>query len=246
MIREAGARAIARYGTVEAGGIAEGCLAPVEADDLHLFHDLYALIQAGGEGVHAALPRDALLISCVRPTSPLLLLNVSLGDQAVVEARACGCPLEQLGWATHLHTIRSHEKLTAGGMTFLDVDVVRVLEENLPARFGGGPTDYQLVETEADDGRPRLKLLVHPAIGPLDEREVADAFLRGIAATSDAGRMMGRLWQESGWLEVERSVPRVTGAGKILHLHQERGPRSQGAAAASPSALDPPVSGSPR
>jgi hypothetical protein len=47
VIRGAGVRGVARYGTVEAGSIAEGCLAPVEADDLHLFHDLYAVIQAG-------------------------------------------------------------------------------------------------------------------------------------------------------------------------------------------------------
>ena len=34
------------------------------------------------------------------------------------------------------------EKLNAGGMTFLDTDIVRLLERDLPARFGGGPTDF--------------------------------------------------------------------------------------------------------
>jgi hypothetical protein len=53
-------------------------------------------------------------------------------------------------------------------MTFLDTDVIRVLEEELPARFGGTPTDYQLLEEEADDGQPRLQLLVHPRVGPLN------------------------------------------------------------------------------
>jgi hypothetical protein len=57
-----------------------------------------------------------------------------------------------LGWTTHLRDIRSQEKLTAGGMTFLDTDLIRVLEEVLPARFGGAPTDYQLVEEEAEEG----------------------------------------------------------------------------------------------
>lgn len=61
---------------------------------------------------------------------------------------------ERLGWTLHLHGIRSVEKLTAAGMTFLDSDVIRVLEEVLPGRFGGGPTHYQLVEEEdAEDGR---------------------------------------------------------------------------------------------
>lgn len=33
-------------------------------------------------------------------------------------------------------------------MTFLDTEVIRVLEEVLPARFGGSPTDCQLVEDD--------------------------------------------------------------------------------------------------
>jgi hypothetical protein len=51
-------------------------------------------------------------------------------------------------------------------MTFLDTDVIRVLEEILPARFGGGPADYQLVEDERADGQPCLRL-----VGDLDEEE---------------------------------------------------------------------------
>ena len=47
------------------------------------------------------------------------MLNVSLGDQAVMVQHACGCPLQTLGWDTHLYTIRSYEKLTGGGMTSL-------------------------------------------------------------------------------------------------------------------------------
>ena len=93
----------------------------------------------------ARLPPRALLLSSLRASSPLVLLNVSLGDQAFVERRHCGCPLESMGWDLHLHTIRSFEKLTAGGMTFLGSDVIRVMEDVLPGRFGGGPADYQLV-----------------------------------------------------------------------------------------------------
>ena len=39
-----------------------------------------------------------------------------MGNQAVVSERACGCPYQELGWTTHLHDIRSFEKLTAGGI----------------------------------------------------------------------------------------------------------------------------------
>jgi hypothetical protein len=149
------------------------------------------------------------------------MLNVSMGDQAVLTERSCGCPLEQLGWASHLHTIRSFEKLTAGGMTFLDSDVITVLEEDLPARFGGGPTDYQLLEEDVD-GRPRVCLLVNPNLGPVDEAAVAEAFLDAIGGGSGVERVMELAWREAGLVEVRRELPRSTPAGKILHLHEER------------------------
>ena len=119
--------------------------------------------------------------------------------------------------------IRSLEKLTAGGMTFLDTDVVRVLEEVLPARFGGGPTDYQLVEQETEDGRPQLRLLVHPALGTLDPAAVAEVFLAVISRGPGAEAVMGLAWRDAELLRVERSAPLATAAGKILHLHVARG-----------------------
>jgi hypothetical protein len=127
--------------------------------------------------------------------------------------------MEQLGWTRHLHTIRSYEKLTAGGMTFLDTDVVRVLEEVLPARFGGAPTHYQLVEGPADDGRPRVRLLVDPAIGDVDAGAVARTFLEAIGRGPGAEPIMRAVWDDADLVTVERRPPLLTGSAKILHLH---------------------------
>ena len=170
------------------------------------------------------LPASALLVTSLRMTAPLVLLNAGLGDQAVVVARHCGCPLERLGWTTHLHTIRSYEKLTAGGMTFLDTDAIRVLEEVLPTRFGGVPTDYQLVEEEADGGPARVRLLVRPEVGPLDPTVVAEVFLAALGSGKGAERIMGQVWRDGQILRVERQAPFATHSGKILHLHLERRP----------------------
>jgi hypothetical protein len=221
-IHRAAAQASPRYGTIECGPIGYGCLAAAAADDVHLLHDLHALIQADGNGADTRLPRRAVLVSSLRPTAPFILLNVSLGDQAAVLRRACGCPLERLGWTTHLHTIRSYEKLTGAGMTFMDTDVIRVLEEVLPERFGGTPTDYQLAEEESPDGHPLLRLIVHPALGPLNAAEVASAFLGAIGVGSGTERVMGLVWRDADLLRVERRVPYTTASGKILHLHVDR------------------------
>jgi hypothetical protein len=223
-IRRAGAEVLADYGCVEAGGfISYGCLAPEVSDDVHLFDDLVALIQPGAGGEPEPVPARALLLTSLRPSAPLILLNVSTGDQATVVRRTCGCPLERLGWQTHLHDIRSFDKLTAGGMTFLGADVIRirVLEMVLPTRFGGEPTDYQLVEEEERDGQPRLRLLVDPAVGPPVPAAVADAFLAAIGSDSPTARQMEIHWRQAGLLRVERRAPIATATGKILHLFRE-------------------------
>jgi hypothetical protein len=226
-ISRTGAECRPRYGTVEAGRVGYACFAASVPDEVHVTHDLSAVIQVGPGETNSGLPPGALLVSSLRPTAPFRFLNVSLGDRAVLGPRPCGCGLERLGWTTHLHTIRSFEKLTSGGMTFLDTDVIRVLEEVLPARFGGGPTDFQLVEDEAVDGRPRLRLLVRPEVGPVDPRAVVETFLGAIAGGSGVERVMGLLWQDARVVGVERRPPFTTATGKILHLHSDgRGPRA--------------------
>jgi hypothetical protein len=217
VVRGVGADAVADYGSADAGGsVSYGCLAPEAADDVHVFGDLNALIEAGP----GPLPADALLVSSLRRTSRMILFNVSMGDRAVVSERRCGCPLEALGWRTHLRDIRSFEKLTAGGMTFLDVDVVRVLEEVLPRRFGGGPSDYQLVEDETTDGQPRLRLRVAPSVGPLDAGAVVEAFFDAVGTGTGTARLMMLQWRQAGMLTVERADPGPTPSGKILHLRR--------------------------
>jgi hypothetical protein len=234
VVHRAGAQIIPRYSSVESGPIGYGCLAREAPDDLHLLHDLVALIQPSETGadregmgpVGSPFLPDTLLLSSLRASAPLILINVSLGDQAVMRERCCGCPLEALGWTTHLRDIRSHEKLTAGGMTFLDTDLIRVLEEVLPARFGGAPTDYQLVEEEAEEGQPRLRLLVHPRVGAVDTEALAETFLSAIGGGTGAERVMELLWREARLLRVERRPPLAAPSGKILHLHAgERPPR---------------------
>jgi hypothetical protein len=222
-IRQSGAQAVSHYATMECGLIAYGCLSPSTPDELHLMSDLHAVIQPDREAGGSGLAADTVLVSSLRPTTRFVLINASLGDRAELFRRSCGCALEQQGWTTHLQTVRSFAKVTAGGMTFLDNDIIRVLEEVLPARFGGGPTDYQLVEEEAEaDGQPRLRLLVRPSVGPFDPAAMAEAFMEAIGGGSGAERVMSLLWRQTDWLRVERRAPWSTDGGKVLHLWRQR------------------------
>lgn len=223
-VEEAGARAIPRYASVETGPIAFGCLRPAAPDDLHLLHDLHAVVRSDGPEPAAAAP-GTLFLTSLRPTASVVLLNASLGDQALFEERRCGCPLERLGWPLHLRQVRSAEKLTAAGLTFLDDEVLEVLEETLPARFGGSATDYQLVESPTPGGGSALRLRVHPDVGPLDEEEVCRVLLDGLGVRGGAHRVTELAWCEAGALVVERRPPLTTAVGKVLHLHAETAAR---------------------
>ncbi len=119
-------------------------------------------------------------------------------------------------------------------MTFLDTDVIRILEEVLPTRFGGGIMDYQLVEEDGPGGHPRLRLLVHPRVGAVDPDRVVDAFLVAVGNGAAAERLMGAVWRDAGFLRVERRAPIATSGGKILHLHAPRPSGSIAEQGASP------------
>ncbi|MDX2170670.1 MAG: hypothetical protein SF182_26595 [Deltaproteobacteria bacterium] len=215
-----GAEVLSLYGAIECGVIGHGCLRRAAADEVHLHGDLHAVIQPGQQPGGGPLPADALLLTTLRRSARLVLVNASLGDQAVVDERRCDCPLQAYGWSTHLRDIRSFEKLTGMGMTFADAEVAPLLEQVLPARFGGAPTDYQLSEEEAADGGFRLCLTVHPRLGRLDEAALVDAFLLALADLSPTRRVMALAWRAAGVMRVDRSPPAATAAGKILHFRR--------------------------
>jgi hypothetical protein len=226
-IRRAGVLTTSVYGSMDAGLIGQSCAAPRADDEMHLRDDLFGVIQPGADVVPGPpLSPTTLLLTSLRPRTVHVFLNLSIGDQADLFPARCGCALQHAGLGRQLAAVRSFEKLNAGGMTLLDSDVIRVLEEVLPARFGGGPLDYQLLEAVEGDGRGALRLLVHPAVGPLDPGALVDAFLQALEGDG-AERVRELLWRQGEMLRVERVPPRLTPAGKVLHLHQERAPRAE-------------------
>jgi phenylacetate-coenzyme A ligase PaaK-like adenylate-forming protein len=219
LVEAAGARALVRYGSMEVPTAGLSCATPVAADDVHLFSDRYVLTRRARTVGDAAVSVDALLFTSLSTFSPKVLLNAETGDCAVVEQRACGCGLGALGLTTHLREIRSFEKLTGEGMTFAASSLVQVVEDCLPARFGGTGLDYQLVEEERACGATRLTLRVNPAVGPLDEEAVRATVLEELGRNDPVERYMAELWQRAGTVEVVRKPPMATRAGKILPFH---------------------------
>jgi hypothetical protein len=218
-VEASGARALVRYAFTEAGIIGFGCANATGPDDMHFQSDCFGLIQRTRPVGDSGLDVGAFMFTSLLPTSPKILLNVESGDTGILERRACGCPLEKLGLTEHISEVRSFEKLSGEGMTFIKSDLLRVLEEVLPERFGGRPSDYQVLEEEQDQGILRLLLLASPDLGPIDEDDLRRTFLDGVGRTGAFERRNASVWERAGTVEVRRERPVSTKAGKILPFH---------------------------
>lgn len=227
VIEAAGARVVVHYGLSESGVVAYGCPHAVDADDAHVLDDLVALLpRVRRFDGNVAVP--AYCLTSLLPVAPKVLINVETGDYGVLEPRRCGCAFEALGLTRHVAEIRSFEKLSSEGMTFVGSSLVRVLEETLPTAFGGRPIDYQVVEDESHDGLPLLRLLVDPSVGEVDETAVRERFLEGLAAVNGWWRGMAELWSQAGCVRVVRETPQATALGKALPFQARRALRAAG------------------
>jgi hypothetical protein len=224
-ITRAECRAVSRYSMAEVGTIGLPCASPVVVDDVHLVDEKLAIVQR-----HRSLGTDveavgALFYTTVLPACPKIMLNTESGDYAILEQRDCGCLLEHVGLRRHLHTIRSYEKLTSEGMSFLGSELIHLIEEALPARFGGDATSYQLVETEREASLPTVDILVSPRLGAVDEEALRALVVRTLGSVSAGNRMMAERWQDAGTLRVVRREPYTSSvAMKVQPLHIARRP----------------------
>ena len=225
-IEATGARAISVYGISEAGVIAAGCDRPhVLSDHCHTYKDTIAIIRHRQLVPNFDLSLDAYLFTSLLYESPKLLLNVAMGDYGDLGHEPCDCEFGRMGFDTTIGNIRSFEKLTGEGVTFVDTDFVHIIEKELPGKFGGRSTDYQLVEEEGANGMNHLLLLVSPRVGKINEGEVVNSFMdmlgHGQASPESWAQSGVQMWRQSGMVRVARSDPYSTASGKLLpfYLH---------------------------
>ncbi len=218
VLASAGCHAATHYAMVEAGMIGLACRALVAPDDVHLVSDKVATIQRDRSGNGSGTTR-ALFHTSLLAAAPKVLLNVESGDSGVIEERDCGCGVLPGSFRRHLHTIRSYEKLTSEGMHFLGTSLISLVEEVLVRRYGGRPTDWQLVERE-EGGLPKVSLVASPAIGALDDRDVVRTVLDYLRQRGPGEQLMAEVWENGETLRVIRAEPHVTAAGKIQPLQK--------------------------
>lgn len=222
-IESAGAYVYPGYAFMEAGVVGSGCVNPVVADEVHLHKDSFALIQQPRVVPYSAVSVNAFLFTTLVLSAPKVLLNVESGDYGTLASRSCGCKFEEFGFPDHIHSIRGFDKLTGEGMTFIATDLVRIIDEVLPAKFGGSSTNYQMVEEEDERRQTRMSIIVSPEVGDINEAELIETILTELAKGKDTQRMMAHVWSQAKTLRVKRMSPFITARGKLLPLHIKKG-----------------------
>ncbi|MCL4486747.1 MAG: hypothetical protein M1570_01285 [Chloroflexi bacterium] len=217
-MQRVGARYLPTYAMSEAGYVASGCVEPAAAGDVHLLRDAFALITHPHlvEGIGVTAP--AINLTTLLPGVPKLMLNVQMDDYGIVEERHCGCEMESYGYTTHLREIYSYSKLVGEGVTLIGSEMLRILEQVLPARFGGTPLDYQLVEEEDARGYTRVCLIVSPRVQIDNDREVVDTVLRAMRESSSMADAARSVWKQTDTIRVRHAEPILSPRGKLLPL----------------------------
>lgn len=211
-IQSCGASVLNFYALCETGPLGIGCSKPNEIDEVHLISAKVAVTERTITTA-SGLEVNSMLLTTLHPSTPKLLLNVDIGDHGVLTAGGCGCGLERAGFNLRLHTIRSYEKLTAGGMHFTGGDVLSVLEVVLPRRHGGMPGDYQFVEHERQ-GLSCVDIVVSPRVQLRDPDQVPATVLQHLSAQSRGAKLMAGQWQQGKTLELVRREPYMNHSGK--------------------------------
>ncbi len=218
----AGGVPIVSYGIAETGFLANICPHSQSADEMHFFTDSFALTRHRRKIPPGDQEVEPFLLTSLLPGTPKVMLNVELDDYGEVYDRPCDCIWGRLGLTKRISRLRSFVKLTTEGMTFAGTNLIRVLEQELPVQFGGGPSDYQLLEEEDEKGRARLSLRISPHVGEIREDAVLDLLYKRIRSGSRDRRLYGDVWKEGGTVRVAREEPLSTRSGKILPFHTLR------------------------
>jgi len=217
VFESAGVEVFPNYHINELGLIGQACRQMNKGNCVHIQRDAVAVISYRRKSPLADCEVSSLLFTSLLPFAPRVLINVEMDDAGVLGRAHCDCVYQKAGFVDQVSEIYSYGKLTGQGITLVGGDVVRILEEILPQRFGGVPGDYQLVEEEASL-QTQVVLRMSPRLGVTSTAIVKEEFLREVRKLY-GGSTANRQWHHTGAVKVVFAEPYVTSAGKVLSLH---------------------------
>lgn len=217
VMERAGGIVYPRYGISEVGWVGCSCLEMKTGSCVHVMRDSVAVISYPRKAPLADVELESLLITTLLPSAAYVLVNLEVDDCGKLEEARCGCRFQAMGFTQQISNVYSFGKLTGQGITLLGGDLLQILETHLPARFGGTPIDYQLVELD-DSSRAVIELRVHPRLGVTSEADVR-AFFLGEIRRLWGGSLTYRQWSETDAVRIAFAEPYMSGGRKVNPLH---------------------------
>jgi hypothetical protein len=190
---------------------------PRDGDCVHLYGNALAAITHRRPAPLTNVEVDSLLYTTLLPTAPLVLINFEVNDSGVLERTNCDCEFSRIGFRWRIRDIFSFGKMTGHGMTLTGTELIRLLEHVLPARLGGRPGDFQLIEHERSV-QTTVELRVSPRVRESSPEKIRECFLEEIRLVY-GGSLAGRVWRHAEAVDVVLAEPVATTSGKINPLH---------------------------
>ncbi len=227
VIEKAGIEVHARYVTSELGIVGVGCR-QMQGNCVHLAMDSMAAITRRRVAPLSDVEVDSLMFTTLLPFAATIGVNLEMDDAGELGPASCDCPLKHLGMTQQIDDIFSYGKLTGYGTSLMGGEILTLLEERLPAKFGGVPSDYQLVEREGTS-QTELELRIHPRLKIASAEEVRVYFLEEIRGLW-GGSLTRRFWTRSESVRAVVAEPYMVGRGKVHALHLLGGRQRQAGA----------------
>jgi hypothetical protein len=219
-IEASGAEVFPAYWISEIGQIGHSCRRMNIGNTVHVFQDSVAVITQPRQTRFAQSEVNSLLFTTLLPHAPHIFINVEMQDAGFLDEKSCDCVYREAGFTHQISDIFSYGKLSGQGMTLVGTDIVRILEQDLPARFGGSPGDYQLIEQEGPK-QTEILLRISPRVEVKSSDVVKHYFLQALRRYS-GGALAYRVWEHSDALKITIGEPLLTRAGKLLPLYLNR------------------------
>jgi hypothetical protein len=180
-----------------------------DGNRVHLIDDTNCLFTSGDDGTG----RGPLFATTAAPFPPNILINLELDDTVTLLPSRCGCAFATAGFTTEVRDIFSYSKITGQGMMVQSTDLMALLEERMPGRFGGIAGDYQLSEEEAG-AQTQMVLRVSPRTGAQDIDALREHFFAELR-NMYGGHLSSRVWSFTDGFSIRLEEPIVTATGKV-------------------------------
>jgi hypothetical protein len=212
LIESSGMRVFSSYATTDFGGIGMPC-SQMAGNCSHVMKQAIALVSRTEDSAWTDTPVNSLYATSLLPMAPRIFINAEIGDTGVIEKATCDCSFSKLGLDLQVRDVAAISKVTAQGVTIETTELVPLLEEALPARFGGHSGDYQLCETEAGS-QTEIILRIRPGVSAAPPSEILKHFLDEVKRVY-GGSLSVVSWLHSEGIRAELTSPVLAATGKF-------------------------------